>query len=109
MKRNGPSLILLRILQKFRDNENADPSYLNREADIAKLLKIRDEITSQAVVPDSLFVHVFSQISPAAAIVGGEVAHEIIKTVSEKEAPHCNMFFFDPDNCGFIEAVGVDF
>ncbi|XP_055545721.1 SUMO-activating enzyme subunit 1 [Wyeomyia smithii] len=108
LNRTGPSLPALRVLQKFRDDEKRDPLYTERAADLEKLQKIRDEI-APGLVPDEAFVHVFAQISPAAAIVGGAVAHEIIKTVSQKEAPHLNVFLFDPERCcGFIEAVGVD-
>uniref|UniRef100_U5EX24 SUMO-activating enzyme subunit 1 n=1 Tax=Corethrella appendiculata TaxID=1370023 RepID=U5EX24_9DIPT len=106
VKRSGPALIVLRILQKFRDTEKRDPSYKHREEDLQKLCAIRDEL-AEGFVPDDAFVHVFAQISPAAAIIGGEVAHEIIKTVSQKEAPHHNLFLFDPEKCcGFIESIG---
>lgn len=108
LKRSGPSLPLLRVLQKFRDTEKRDPSYSDRNADLDKLRKVRDEIAA-GLVPDSALVHVFAQISPAAAIVGGAVAHEIIKTVSQKEAPHHNVFLFDPESCcGFIESIGAE-
>lgn len=108
LKRSGPALPMLRVLQKFREDEKRDPLYSEREADLQKLLTIRDEV-AVLLVPDSAFMHVFAQISPAAAIVGGAVAHEIIKTVSQKEAPHHNVFLFDPESCcGFIESIGVD-
>lgn len=98
----------MRILQTFRDQENRDPSYKNREEDIQKLLKIRDEIALSAV-PDDFLIDVFAQISPSAAIVGGELAQEIIKAVSQKEAPHNNLFLFDPVTCcGFIETIGCN-
>ncbi|XP_055605365.1 SUMO-activating enzyme subunit 1 [Uranotaenia lowii] len=106
LKRSGPALPLLRVLQKFREVEKRDPLYSDRENDLTKLLKVRDELEA-TVVPDSALTHVFAQISPAAAIVGGAVAHEIIKTVSQKEAPHHNVFLFDPESCcGFIESIG---
>lgn len=108
LKRSGPALPMLRVLQKFRDTEKRDPLYTDRNADLEKLIMIRDKIAAD-LIPDSAFVHVFAQISPAAAIVGGAVAHEIIKTVSQKEAPHHNVFLFDPESCcGFIESIGGD-
>lgn len=108
LKRSGPALPLLRVLQKFRDNEKRDPLYSERVADLEKLCIIRDEIAA-GLIPDSALTHVFAQISPAAAIVGGAVAHEIIKTVSQKEAPHHNVFLFDPESCcGFIESITGD-
>lgn len=105
-KINGTAFILLKILQKFRDNENRDPSYKNRTEEMEKLLAIRNEIAPN-LVADTSFIHIFSQISPVAAIVGGELSHEIIKAVSQKEAPHNNIFLFDPETCcGFIETIG---
>lgn len=105
IKRSGPAFAVLRILQKFRDDFNRNPSYAKRESDIQELLKIRDDI-APGIVDDASFTHVFAQVSPAAAIVGGEVAQEIIKTVSQKEAPHHNVFLFDPESCcGFIESI----
>lgn len=77
-----------------------------RKEDLEKLLAIRDEI-GNGLVPDTAFQHVFGQISPAAAIVGGELSQEVIKAVSQKEAPHQNVFLFDPVKCcGFVEAIG---
>lgn len=107
LKRTGPSFIVLQVLQKFRETEGRDPSYKSREKDYEKLLAIRDEIAPN-LAPDSAFIHVFAQIAPATAIVGGELAQEIIKAVSKNEAPHLNVFLFDPDTCcGFIESIGV--
>lgn len=108
IKRAGPAYIVLRILQKFREQEKRDPCYKNRAEDLIKLKSIRDEIAGLELVPDSSFIHVFAQISPAVAIVGGELAQEVIKTVSQKEAPHNNLFLFDPErSCGFIETISV--
>lgn len=105
MRRTGPAYVILRVLTKFRDSEGRDPHHTTRESDIKRLLEIRDEIAA-GLVQDDAFIHVFAQISPIAAIVGGEVAQEVIKTVSQKEAPHLNLFLFDPETGGaFIEAI----
>ena len=51
--------------------------------------------------------NVFGKVSPACAIVGGVMAQEIIKAVSQKEAPHNNMFFLNPTkNVGFVDCLG---
>lgn len=106
MRKSGPAYIVMKILQKFREDETRDPLPSSRGQDIEKLKTIRDELSTVEVVPDSYFQHVFAQISPVAAIVGGAVAQEVIKTVSHKEAPHYNYFFFDAEkSCGFIETV----
>lgn len=108
MKKTGPAYIVKNILQKFREVEQRDPKPETRDEDIKKLQTIRDEVSSADKVPDDYFDHVFSQISPSAAIVGGAVGQEIIKAVSQKEAPHYNHFFFDPQtSCGFIETIEV--
>lgn len=108
LKRTGPGFILLRILQIFRETHKRDPSYKSRDEDIKELERIRNELTSAAAVTNEYFEYVFSQISPAAAIVGGVLAQEIIKVVTKKEAPNCNVFIFDPDTCcGFIETISV--
>jgi ubiquitin-like 1-activating enzyme E1 A len=107
VKKSSPGLVLCRALQEFRDTEGRDPDYKTRNEDLCKLQEIIGENKELAeLIPDTLLVHLFAQLAPAAAIVGGEVAQEIIKTVSLKEAPHHNMFFFDPEkSLGFIESI----
>jgi ubiquitin-like 1-activating enzyme E1 A len=106
MKKSGPAFIVMKILQKFREDEKRDPLPASREEDIKKLLAIRDEFNCAVPITDAYFDHVFAQISPSAAIVGGAVAQEVIKAVSQTEAPHYNHFFFDAQtNCGFIETI----
>lgn len=105
IKRTGPSFIVLKVLQNFRENFGRDPCFKTRSEDMVKLLAIRDSIAPN-LAPDSAFVHVFAQVSPVAAIVGGELAQEIIKAVSQKEAPHNNLFLFDPATCcGYVETI----
>lgn len=49
---------------------------------------------------------VYAQISPVCAIVGGVMGQEIIKTVSQKEQPHNNLFLFNPDTmCGQVVKI----
>lgn len=106
MKKSGPAYLVMKILQQFRDTEGRDPLPANRDEDIKKLQDIRDTLSNESLIPNEYFEHVFAQISPAAAIVGGSLAQEIIKTVSQKDAPNFNYFFFDPQiSCGFIETI----
>lgn len=110
MKRTGPGFILLRILQQFRETHKRDPSYKSREEDIKELENMRNLITKDSILPNEYFEYVFSQISPAAAVVGGVLSQEIIKVVTKKEAPNCNVFLFDPEICcGYIETIGTIF
>ena len=50
----------------------------------------------------------FGQVSPVCAIVGGEIAAEVIKAVSQKDAPHNNFFFFSTleDGAGIVQCIG---
>lgn len=106
MKRTGPGFILLRILQKFRETHNRDPSYKSRDEDLKQLESIRNDLCSSDILDSNYFESLFSQISPAVAVVGGVLAQEIIKVVTKKEAPHCNIFLFDPQTCcGYVEAI----
>ncbi|KFB35974.1 hypothetical protein ZHAS_00002958 [Anopheles sinensis] len=98
LKQNSVALPLVRLLQKFRDDEQRDPAYGKREEDLKKLLELRDAV-APGMIPDSAFGNVFAQIAPVTAIVGGAVAHEIIKVVSQKEVPHKNLVLFDPEQC----------
>jgi len=106
IKKSGPAYIVMRIMQQFREDHKRNPLPASRDEDIKKVLVIRDQLSDAETVPDDYFEHIFAQVSPVAAIVGGAVAQEVIKAVSQKEAPHFNYFLFDPQACcGFIETV----
>lgn len=106
MKKTGPSFVVMKIFKKFREVEGRDPLPSHRAEDIKKLLEIRDEFSDSTTIPDIYFDHVFAQISPCAAIVGGALGQEVIKAVTQKEVPHFNHFFFDAQqNTGFIESI----
>ena len=50
----------------------------------------------------------FSELSPVAAIVGGILAQEIIKVISNKDEPHKNFFLYNPlESAGIVEDVGA--
>ncbi|KAM8707216.1 hypothetical protein ACLKA7_011331 [Drosophila subpalustris] len=109
LKRDGPGIILLRVLQNFRSTHKRDPSYKSRDSDIALLEKIRDELMPNSALNNDALGLLFAQISPAVAVVGGVVAQEIIKVVTKMEAPHRNLFIFNPETCmGYVEAIGVN-
>ena len=41
------------------------------------------------------------------AIVGGILAQEVIKTISNRDAPHKNFFFYNPiESSGVVEMIG---
>ncbi|KAH8357225.1 hypothetical protein KR084_010630 [Drosophila pseudotakahashii] len=106
LKRNGPGVLLLSVLQKFRTTHQRDPSYKTREADLELIRGIRDELLPNSGLGDEALGLIFGQISPAVAVVGGVVAQEVIKVVTKMEAPHRNLFVFDPETCaGYVEAI----
>ncbi|CAH0390732.1 unnamed protein product [Bemisia tabaci] len=106
------SFILSMILLSFRSKQKRDPSPATREEDIKLLQSIRDEfLTDKSVplekVPDECFRTVFAEVSPSCAVVGGVLAQEIIKVVSQKGAPHNNLFLFNPlSSCGTVVSLG---
>ena len=49
----------------------------------------------------------FAELAPVAAIVGGILGQEVIKAISNKDAPHNNFFFYNPlESCGVVETIG---
>lgn len=107
IKHSGPAVFVLQVLQKFREDNKRDPDYKLREEDTKKLLEIVNEIMPTAgMISSDYFDHVYSQLAPVAAIVGGEISQETIKAISQKDAPHRNLFLFDPiRNSGFVEPI----
>ncbi|XP_057368697.1 SUMO-activating enzyme subunit 1-like [Daphnia carinata] len=105
--------ITMKSLLMFRSQMKRDPEVANRQSDIAKLCEIRDHILHEMkldnqTVDSGIFETVFGELSPAAAVVGGVLAQEIIKAVSHKDAPIRNHFFFNgaTDFSGVVEAIG---
>ncbi|XP_034253445.1 SUMO-activating enzyme subunit 1 [Thrips palmi] len=113
LKKSESSYFLMKVLLKFRADKKRDPAPESRQADYEDLCKLRDEeLAKMSVpaekVPDHLLSLVFAEVSPACAIVGGVLSQEIIKALSQHEAPHKNMFFFNPErNLGHVECVGA--
>lgn len=106
LKKTGPSMVLLRIMQAFRTKHKRDPDYNKREEDTAELVKIRDKLADSEMVPNELFDLVFAQLAPGTAVLGGIMAQEIIKSITRKGIPINNIFLFDPVSyCGFIETI----
>lgn len=106
IKKSGPAYLVMKVLQTFRETEKRNPLPAHRDEDLKKLFAFRDQISSAEIISDDYFDHVFAQISPSAAIVGGAVGQEIIKAISQREAPHYNYFFFDSQkSSGFTETI----
>ncbi|XP_050674766.1 SUMO-activating enzyme subunit 1 [Leptidea sinapis] len=112
LRRGDPSYFVMKILLRFRDENNRNPNPSKRKADTEILLRMRDEIVKELNLPngfvsDALLTDVFGIVSGVAAVLGGVIAQEVVKAVSQREPPHNNMFFFNPIKCvGFVELYG---
>lgn len=98
-------LILLNYREKYGKDpvpsERGSKEYKDEAEVIVKKYDLEDKI-NHFIEGD-----VYSQVSPVCAIVGGIMGQEIIKTVSQKGAPHNNLFVFNPDTlCGKILRLG---
>uniref|UniRef100_A0A673UK26 SUMO-activating enzyme subunit 1 n=1 Tax=Suricata suricatta TaxID=37032 RepID=A0A673UK26_SURSU len=100
------------LLLKFRTDKGRDPSSDAFGEDSALLLQIRNDVLdSLGVGPDLLpedFVrYCFSEMAPVCAVVGGILAQEIVKALSQRDPPHNNFFFFDGmKGNGIVECLG---
>jgi len=112
IRRMDPSFFLLQVLFSFQSETGHTPRPAQREADLAKLKEIRDQTLTKLSVPtskiaDEMLGLLFAELSPVCAIVGGVLAQEVIKAISNKDAPHNNYFFYNPlESCGVVETIG---
>nr|KAF6407958.1 SUMO1 activating enzyme subunit 1 [Molossus molossus] len=112
LKRTTPDYFLLQVLLKFRTDKGRDPSCDTFGEDCELLLQIRNDVLdSLGVNPDLLpedFVrYCFSEMAPVCAVVGGILAQEIVKALSQRDPPHNNFFFFDGmKGNGIVECLG---
>ncbi len=99
------------MLFEFQSREGRSP---HDESDLPLLTELRQSVASKFSLPDAkvpeaaLPLLVESESAPVAAIVGGKLAQEIIKVISNRDAPHLNYFLFNPmDGAGVVEPVGL--
>jgi len=112
VKRMDPSFFLLQVLFEFQSEMGRKPSPASKQEDIERLRRLRDTTLEKIKIPvakvsDSMLDVLFGELSPVCAIVGGVMAQEIIKAISNKDAPHNNYFFYNPnESCGVVETIG---
>jgi len=112
VKRMDPSFFLLQVLFEFQSEMGRKPSPASKKEDIEKLKKLRDSVLERMKIPvtkvtDAMMDVLFGELSPVCAIVGGVMAQEMIKAISNKDAPHNNYFFYNPiESCGVVETIG---
>ncbi|KAF7393546.1 hypothetical protein HZH68_010365 [Vespula germanica] len=103
--RESEMYYMMMIMLHYREKYKSDPLPSERGSEklkaestaIIEKYELGDQINS--LIEGDLY----GQISPICAIVGGVMSQEIIKAVSQKEAPHNNVFLFNPQTlCGKI-------
>lgn len=109
LRKESEIYYMMLIMLKYREKYGKDPlpsergseSFKAEAEEIIKKYELVDKI-NHLIEGD-----VYAQISPVCAIVGGVMGQEIIKTVSQKGAPHNNLFIFNRDTlCGKILRLG---
>uniref|UniRef100_A0A8C8EUR7 THIF-type NAD/FAD binding fold domain-containing protein n=1 Tax=Oncorhynchus tshawytscha TaxID=74940 RepID=A0A8C8EUR7_ONCTS len=100
LKRTPVDYFLLHVLLKFRTDKGRDPHPESFEADATLLRQIRDDVLeamglSSELLPHDFVSYCFSEMAPVCAVVGGVLGQEVVKALSQRDAPHKNFFFFD--------------
>uniref|UniRef100_A0A8C5KVY1 THIF-type NAD/FAD binding fold domain-containing protein n=1 Tax=Jaculus jaculus TaxID=51337 RepID=A0A8C5KVY1_JACJA len=112
LKRTAPDYFLLQVLLKFRTDKGRDPGSDTQSEDAELLLQNRNDVldslgVSPDLLPDDFVRYCFSEMAPVCAVVGGILAQEIVKALSQRDPPHNNFFFFDGmKGSGIVECLG---
>ncbi|XP_048837220.1 SUMO-activating enzyme subunit 1 [Brienomyrus brachyistius] len=113
LKRTPTDYFLLQVLLKFRTDKGRDPHPGTFAEDSFLLQQIRDDVLEaqglgSELLPDNFVSHCFSEMAPVCAVVGGVLAQEIVKALSQRDAPHRNFFFFDGSKgSGVVDYFGA--
>ncbi|RWS28761.1 SUMO-activating enzyme subunit 1-like protein [Leptotrombidium deliense] len=115
-KRTNPCVILAHVMFKFYSKHHRYPSPNSRDDDINDLKVLQKAVTEELRVDsswmsklddDKWWEHVYEEISPVSAIVGGVIGQDIIRAISAQDTPIKNVFVFNGIQCtGFIESIG---
>ncbi|KAL8220051.1 UNVERIFIED_CONTAM: SUMO-activating enzyme subunit 1 [Gekko kuhli] len=100
LKRTAQDYFLLRVLLKFRSEKGRDPSPQGYAEDAETLLQARTGVLETLgvgadLLPDDFASCCFSEMASVCAVVGGVLGQEIVKALSQRDAPLNNFFFFD--------------
>uniref|UniRef100_A0A3P8YP77 SUMO-activating enzyme subunit 1 n=1 Tax=Esox lucius TaxID=8010 RepID=A0A3P8YP77_ESOLU len=100
LKRTPVDYFLLHVLLKFRTDKGRDPNPESFAEDSTLLRQIRDDVLeamtlSSELLPHDFVSYCFSEMAPVCAVVGGVLGQEVVKALSQRDAPHRNFFFFD--------------
>ncbi|XP_015262605.1 PREDICTED: SUMO-activating enzyme subunit 1 [Gekko japonicus] len=100
LKPTAPDYFLLQVLLKFRSEKGRDPSPQGYAEDAETLLQTRTGVLESLgvgtdLLPDDFASCCFSEMASVCAVVGGVLGQEIVKALSQRDAPLNNFFFFD--------------
>ncbi|CAL8334572.1 unnamed protein product [Boreogadus saida] len=100
LKRTPVDYFLLHVLLKFRTDKGRDPAPQSQGEDGQLLRQIRDDVLesmglNRELLSDDFVSYCFSEMAPVCAVVGGVLGQEVVKALSQRDAPHKNIFFFD--------------
>uniref|UniRef100_A0A3B3RYK9 SUMO1 activating enzyme subunit 1 n=1 Tax=Paramormyrops kingsleyae TaxID=1676925 RepID=A0A3B3RYK9_9TELE len=113
LKRTPADYFLLQVLLKFRTDKGRDPHPGTFAEDSSLLQQIRDDVLEaqglgSELLSDNFVSHCFSEMAPVCAVVGGVLAQEIVKALSQRDPPHRNFFFFDGSKgSGVVDYFGA--
>ncbi|XP_046394086.1 SUMO-activating enzyme subunit 1 [Ischnura elegans] len=108
------SFFLVKVLLTFRDENGRNPSISSKDADLEKLKAIRNRLLSETgapedIISDSALEKSYGEACPVCAIMGGFLAQEVVKAVSQMDAPFDNFLLFEPDVCeGVVYRIAKD-
>uniref|UniRef100_A0A2K5ZQD3 SUMO-activating enzyme subunit 1 n=1 Tax=Mandrillus leucophaeus TaxID=9568 RepID=A0A2K5ZQD3_MANLE len=111
LKRTTSGHFLLQVLPKFCTEKGRDPSSDTYGEDSELLLPIRNDVLdslgiSPDLLPEDFVRYCFSEMAPVCAVVGGILAQEIVKALSQWDPPHNNFFFDGMKGNGIVECLG---
>uniref|UniRef100_A0A1A7YCK2 SUMO-activating enzyme subunit 1 n=1 Tax=Iconisemion striatum TaxID=60296 RepID=A0A1A7YCK2_9TELE len=100
LKRTPLDYFLFLVLLHFRLDKGRDPDPKSFSEDSELLKLIRDDVLAARLLrsdllSDDFISYCFSEMSPVCAVVGGVLGQEVVKALSQRDAPHRNFFFFD--------------
>uniref|UniRef100_A0A8C5QP85 SUMO1 activating enzyme subunit 1 n=1 Tax=Leptobrachium leishanense TaxID=445787 RepID=A0A8C5QP85_9ANUR len=113
LKKTPADLFLFHVIMKFRTDKGRDPLPGSFQEDSDLLVQIRNDLLdslgiSPDLLPEDFTSYCFSEMAPVCAVVGGVLAQEIVKALSQRDAPHNNFFFFDGiKSSGLVDCLGA--
>ncbi|XP_074604813.1 SUMO1 activating enzyme subunit 1 [Brevipalpus obovatus] len=115
-KRTSPVLALTHILFEFHRKTGRFPTPETRQQDMETLSSLKESVLNELELPntalkeledENCFENVFGRFSPISAIIGGVLGQDIIRAITNQDAPIRNFFLFDGMKCqGSVESIG---